>query len=43
LKPEVFAFAMLFAIVSTWSCWAFMPEAADISARIMSVGPGAES
>jgi hypothetical protein len=28
LKPAVFAFAMLFAIVSTWSCWAFMPEAA---------------
>src|SRR5688572_2925876 len=26
---------MLFAIVSTWSCWAFMPEAAVISARIM--------
>ena len=35
MKPVVFTFAMLLAIVSTWSCWAFMPEAAVISARIM--------
>jgi hypothetical protein len=27
LKPAVFTFAMLFAIMSTIVCWAFMPVA----------------
>src|ERR1700726_3971016 len=34
LNPVVFAFAMLFAIVSTFSCCAFIPLAALKSARI---------
>ena len=34
LKPTVFMLAMLFEIVSTFSCWAAMPVAAILNARI---------